>query len=681
MSISWQSLRLVVAVMIAATASGAPPATSARQLDTVQYEDPAGRFSVPIPTNWTVEERDGFAVLSDPDGDLTVTIIVVPADGAEAAIGEAIWTTGVALEETWQPPTAQELPSERGVDETVVVTQLSDDQLSFLQAVGQRVGGDVYVMIFAGTVDAAARRNAQIQTIANGFAIGGIDAVDLSGRQPMPLSDDLLAELDIYARDLLEQLDIPGASIAIVENGRIAYAKGIGVAQAGTTEPVTADTRMMIGSVTKSMTTLMMATEVDDGLMAWDQPVVEILPEFAVADPELTETITVRNLVCACTGVPRRDLEFIFNASELSAEDTIASLAEFEFLTGFGETFQYSNQMVATGGYVAAAAAGGEFGELFDAYAEQMQARVFDPIGMPGTTLSFEDVEQSGAAAAPHGMSIEAEYVPIALGLEETLRPVAPAGLVWSTANDMARYLITLLQRGIGPDGNRVVSEVNLTETWEPQVQVDADVSYGLGWLLEDYHGVPVIHHGGNTFGFTSDLAFLPEAGVGIVVLANSQAAGAFTQGIRFRLLELLYEQPFSFQVEIDYALEQSAEAYEAMMAQVTDVPAGIARLAEGRYESDVLGTVTLTVERGDLILDAGEFASRLLYVGGSTTEDRMSFMMADPPLVGGLFDLTIDADGVGALELDIGTDRYVVHAADAATPVALRGIASPIAA
>ena len=111
--------------------------------------------------------------------------------------------------------------------------------------------------------------------------------------------------------------------------------------------PVDADTRMMIGSATKPMTTLMAATKVDDGTITWDTPVVEILPAFRLADAEISETVTLRNLFCACSGVPRRDLEFIFNANDLTPEELIGTLADFELTTGFGEVFQYSNQMAA----------------------------------------------------------------------------------------------------------------------------------------------------------------------------------------------------------------------------------------------------------------------------------------------------------------------------------------------
>src|SRR5215207_8673780 len=101
---------------------------SAQQGDAARYDDPASRFSAPVPTNWTVDERAGFAVLRDPDGDLAVTLIVVPGTSAEDAAGAAIEAAGVSLDGFPRAPEVQELPSERGVDETVVVTYLAADQ-------------------------------------------------------------------------------------------------------------------------------------------------------------------------------------------------------------------------------------------------------------------------------------------------------------------------------------------------------------------------------------------------------------------------------------------------------------------------------------------------------------------------------------------------------------------------
>src|SRR5690606_12263460 len=151
--------------------------------------------------------------------------------------------------------------------------------------------------------------------------------------------------------------------------------------------------------------------------------------------------ITVRNLLCACTGVPRRDLELTFNAAELSAEDVVASLATFEFFTAFGEAFQYSNQVVATAGYVAAAAAGAAHCELWDGYAAALAERVLDPTGMSDTTLSFADVAARGDHAVPHQLDLlSGEYLPLDLAAHPILLPLAPAGAHRAAADRTARY-------------------------------------------------------------------------------------------------------------------------------------------------------------------------------------------------------------------------------------------------
>ena len=128
--------------------------------------------------------------------------------------------------------------------------------------------------------------------------------------------------------------------------------------------------------------------------------------------------------------MPRRDLELVFNAEVLTAEGIVESLATFEFFTSFGEAFQYSNQLVATGGYAAAAADGARFGELYSGYAASLRRRVLDPIGMGATTLSFEEVVARGDYALPHQFSFaDGGYALLELDAERFLTPVAPAGV------------------------------------------------------------------------------------------------------------------------------------------------------------------------------------------------------------------------------------------------------------
>lgn len=508
-------------------------------------------------------------------------------------------------------PAKVETPPREGVEQVVKITYQTDDPQRTVSATGQLVQGRVYTILTDGAAEAVARRQSQLTIIETGYDIKAVKKVDLTGVAPKPFDAQMQAELEAYIAGAMARADIPGAAVAIVQNGRSVYEKGFGVRQLGQPDPVTPETRMMIGSTGKTMTTMMMATVVDDGKMTWDTPAQQIYPRFAVADPQLSRQITMRNLVCACTGVPRRDIDLLFNAGHLTAENIVASLRTFEFFTPIGEAYQYSNQMVATGGYLAAQAAGSGTGDLYADYLAQMQQRVFDPIGMVNTTFSFDTVRASGNYAAPHGANLLGEYAPLPLAYEQILIPLAPAGASWSTAHDMARYLMTELNQGISPNGVRVVSATNLGETWQPQVPITAQSSYGLGWIVEQYKGLRLIRHDGNTQSFTADLAFLPESSLGIVVLTNAASSNSFNQAVRFRLFELALDQPKTHDAQFVYHPKPKRLSAE-MAPLLADLdPATVAPYL-GAYHNEALGDITLRLQEGKLSLDAGEIVMEL---------------------------------------------------------------------
>lgn len=649
-------------------AQGGTPAASSGGDDGV-YRDPDGRFTVPVPTNWTVDESEGFPVLIAPDGTLYIAIQVIEAPSGEHAIDEG-WKIAAPETERASKPEVVDVPSDPGIDETVVVTDdYGDESGEIRQAIALRVGRVNYVLLVAGSLEAAIQRSSQTQIILGGFSITSIAATPEPVSDLLPFEGAVVDEFDAYVSDLLARLEVPGASVAIAIDGEIVFARGYGVAELGGDRLVGPETMMMIGSTTKSMTTMMMASEIDDGLFDWDTPVVELYPSFALADPEMTRTITMRNLVCACTGVPRRDLEFALNGESLTPADVISSLADFEVYTAFGEAFQYSNQMVATGGFIAADV--DHPGNNLQAdYLASVQQRVFDPIGMDRTTFSYEDAAADPDHATPHGAQLFDGYVPIPIDYERPLLPIAPAGAAWSTANDMAAYLITQMQRGMAPNGSQVVSPENLAETWMPQVQVDATTDYGLGWLIGESFGQPIISHDGNTFGFSAQVAFLPESKVGIVVLANAQGANLFTQGVQARFLELLNGAPATFDAGIESQLDIGETQMEAILPQIGERPQAddVADLL-GTYRSDALGDLVLTVDRrGALMIDSGEFQVEARPVVGSPVR---ALAIIDPPFA--LTSLEIrEIDGELALTLVEGVDeRVFTRVADVATPVA----------
>jgi CubicO group peptidase (beta-lactamase class C family) len=640
------------------TAAPAAPIAPSQDAAGQFYEDPAGRFSVPIPTNWRAETVGDYVRLTSPQAEIEVYILALPGDDAEAAIAQAWITVDPAF--ALEPEEIMDVPVTGGLEQIVSINyNTGEESQEIVAALGERYQGMVYALLFRGDLLAVQQRSAQLQIIQTGFTIAGREEADLAGVEPLPLTDERLAEFESYIAEAMERFAVPGAAVAIVQGDEIVYAQGFGVREAGGSDPMTPETLMMIGSTGKSMTTMMMATLVDEGLMTWDTPVQEVLPEFAVADPELSRQITMRNLVCACTGVPRRDLELFFNADELSAEDIVASLQTFEFFTEFGEAFQYSNQLVATGGYAAAAAAGGEYGNLYERYVQEMQDRIFTPIGMISTTLSFADVEASSNYAQPHGLSVDFTLTPIPLELERIVTPVAPAGAPWSNVLDMGRYLITELNQGVAPDGTRVVSAENLAVTWEPQVPVSANSSYGLGWFIDEYKGQPMIQHGGNTLGFTSDLAFLPEADLGISILTNGQYTDYFTEAVRYRLLELVFDQPQEVDAQAAFAYQAMRQSFTEPISDTVAVDPGVVEPYVGRYTNAALGDVDVRLEGDQLIFDVGEFALELRAVPDETGAVEQ-YITYGPPLIGVTVRFEESATGEPTLRFGEGVVEYI---------------------
>jgi CubicO group peptidase (beta-lactamase class C family) len=353
---------------------------------------------------------------------------------------------------------------------------------------------------------------------------------------------------------------------------------------------------------------------------------VDLLPAFAVSDPALTPRLTARDAFCACTGLPRRDFEFIFNAHELTPELLIEGMAKLPLTAPYGEKYQYSNQMVAAGGFAAAVAAGGSPHDLGHAYAIALRERVLNPIGMPQTTLALTDVLTDDDYAIPHAADVTGALRPLSVLDDDTwLVPVAPSGALWSSASEMARYIQTELRKGVSPDGQRVVSADNLERTWQPSVELQAgpgtppDMAafaghYALGWVLGSYGGQRLVWHSGGTLGFTALVGFMPDADLGVVILTNrSGTAGPFTYAVQFRLLELLFDQPAAFDALLTAGLAGAAAGRADLLTHLGEIDPAAVTPYLGRYANPDLGEVALLLQGDSLILIAGAVRSQLL--------------------------------------------------------------------
>lgn len=331
--------------------------------------------------------------------------------------------------------------------------------------------------------------------------------------------------LEQYVNSSMKDWKVPGASVAIVKDGSVIYMKGFGVRDVRTNQPVTPDTLFDIGSCTKAFTSAAVAMLVDDGKMRWDGKVNEYIPFFHLYDPEADEYVTMRDLLTHRTGVPGNDLLWTIRP-EATREELVRSLALAKPNAGFRETFQYQNIMYVAIGYAVGLVAHTSWDDF-------VKARIFQPLGMTESDTSAIEAQKSPDFASPHRLSPDGTLRAIPW---RNIDSVGPAGSINSSGRDMAKWLLFQLNGGMY-EGKRLVSEKNMREMHIPQMVIPPDseiptvffpdsmqLSYGLGWFVQDYHGHQLIIHAGDIDGFATMVVLIPEIHTGYFVVINSSS-------------------------------------------------------------------------------------------------------------------------------------------------------------
>ena len=338
---------------------------------------------------------------------------------------------------------------------------------------------------------------------------------------------------------------------------------------------------------------------------------------------------------------------------KLTPELRIKEMRDMKPTTGFGETFQYSNGMVSAGGYTAAYSVDKK-SSLGKAYDDVMQSRVFDPMGMTSTTFDFDRVEKSNHAA-PHGMDLHGAYLPLDLHKERWVESIRPAGGAWSNVHDMAQYMIMELNNGVTAQGTRVISEANLLKRREPQVKITDKISYGLGLMIEDDHGVLSVGHNGGTMGFTSLMFFLPEHNIGLVLLTNARGAMVFINAVQRKFMEMLFDGKAQALDMVAMGIEQQKQVLQKNVEHVTFKPDSTwMKQFVGTYSHPTLGQIVIGETADGAQLSTRAWSSAL---GQNRDQDgTLKLILTDIPLAGLEF-VPLQHD---QLALEVGQHKYI---------------------
>ncbi|MGO4411272.1 MULTISPECIES: serine hydrolase domain-containing protein [unclassified Brevundimonas] len=651
-------LALMLGVCVPALAMAQTPAAptpAALIADTPQKTSSGAGFTAP--QAWSVTSAPGQIILTPPEVDGRLAIIDIPqASDAADAVAKA-WQ---ALQPGFNRPVrlTTPRPARNGWDERSLVDyETSPNERLAIQALALRAGSAWTVMLMELSEATAEKRGAAANLAIQSLRPAGYSRETFAGRQAHPLDAARIEQMRAFVETSMAELGIPGAAFALYDQGKIVYEGGVGVREVGKPEPVDAHTLFMVASNTKSMVTLLLAQLVDEGKLRWDQPVTEIYPAFKLGSEATTRSVLVRHLVCACTGLPRKDMEWLFNTPPgTSASTTFTQLAATEPTSGFGEVFQYNNLMASAAGYI-----GGhlvhpdlELGAAFDA---AMQDKIFNPLGMKDTTFDSARAERTNHAR-PHGDGLSDKPQIATMDLNYAAWSDRPAGGAWSSAHDMILYVENELRQGALANGGRIVSAENLLARRAPSVPTGEDAFYGMGLQTTQTWGVPVVHHGGSLAGYKSDIMLLPEAGVGAVILANADNGQMLLRPFMRRLVEVLYDGKPEAAADVAGAALRTRTAMAEFRSRLSTPPAAAptAALAETYFNPD-LGRLTVRREGADVIFQLVTLSTRV--ASRANDDGTVSFITIDPTNEGLEF-VVADKDGQRALITRDSQHEYV---------------------
>lgn len=583
------------------------------------------------PVDWTVSVNGTATIISPPEDDSALVLVDVNADDAETAV-TAAWAAYKA--HSWTLKETNERADNDGWSKRKSFDYLTSPNEKRGVAAGAWFANDSWtVWIYDMANDVGSKRGAAVNLMLGSLRPKGYDRESFAGKTAHTLDQERLAELTGFIERGLKDSKVPGTSLAIIQDGKVVYSGGFGVRELGKPEPVNGDTLFMVASNSKALSTLMLAKLVDEGKLSWDDPVTKVMPGFKLGDMNTTAQVKVEHLVCACTGLPRQDMEWILEYGAYTPESSMELLGTMQPTSDFGDLFQYSNVLAAAGGYVGGYVAYPE-SPLGEAYDRAMQDRVFDPLGMKSTTFDYGVALGNGNVASPHSVDVNGQPAVALMEVNYAVIPVRPAGAAWSSVNDMLKYVAMELSGGVLANGERYINQQPLFERRKSKVDVGEDHYYGMGLMVDESFGTPVVHHGGDMIGFHSDMMWLPDHNVGAVVLTNGDPGWLIRSGFRRKLLEVLFDG----KPEADAALAANSKNYLSSMAveyELLSVPADAEQAAElaGSYRNVALGEIRVSHNSGVTTFDFGEWKSE---VGSRVNPDgSVSFMTTAPGIMG----------------------------------------------
>ena len=302
------------------------------------------------PAGWRIEVRGRATILSAPEGNSHIALVDIHAKDADSAVAAA-WAA-YRPDAKWPLKVTNSFPNKDGWSDIRGYTyQTSPNEKRDVSANARRAADTWTVVLYDMDQAVGEKRGGQVALIFSRLLPKGYERETFAGKTAHTLDAKRIAELSRYVETGRQKLGVPGVSIGVIQDGKVVFAGGFGVREIGNPARPDADTLYSVASNTKALTTLMLAKLLDEGKLTWETPATSLLPSFKLGDPDTTSRVLVKHLICACTGLPRQDYEWLFQYQGVTPEAALKTLATIQPTSKFGEMFQYSNSLAAAAGF------------------------------------------------------------------------------------------------------------------------------------------------------------------------------------------------------------------------------------------------------------------------------------------------------------------------------------------
>jgi CubicO group peptidase (beta-lactamase class C family) len=350
-----------------------------------------------------------------------------------------------------------------------------------------------------------------------------------------------LEGFDSYMEQVLKDWNTPGIGVGIVVNDRLVFAKGYGYRDYEKKLPFTRTTLCQIASNSKLFTAVAAGMLVEEGKLTWDQPVRESVPTIQFFNDALNNNVTLRDMLSHRTGVTRHDL--IWFKSPFTRKELFEKLKYLEPQQPMRETFLYNNLMFAAAGYIIELKSGKTWEDF-------VRERILLPLDMKSTGFTISDMTKDPDHGVPFNEkrdSFELYKIPY----YEDTEGVAPAGAIISNIDELSHWLIALMNDG-KYQGKQILPASVLKATLQPAIGLPNSMgesqgfwevlnpAYGMGRQTAAYRGHLITLHGGDLPGFHSQISFMPNDKIGVIVLVISDHSAPLYNAVSYNVYERL---------------------------------------------------------------------------------------------------------------------------------------------